>query len=366
MSWLLGAALGAAVAWLWTRSSRALSLPPEAAGHDEKTQERLDALVNAMEAGVLVLDSEERIVMLNPAAAALVGAQLGSPLAQALSTPELEQMLDALRAKGHASAELLVPGPPARTLLARAARQSNSEVVMVLHDTTEVQRLEQIRQSFVANVSHELRTPLSVIQANTEALLDGAMHDKAARSEFLSATLRHTERLSQLVSDLLDLSAIEAGGLQLQSRRFALLPVVQRAIEVNTPQAESRKIQLHCRVAHLTELTADVSALEQVLVNLVDNAVKYGRPEGQVWVSAEPVDDGVRILVKDDGPGIDGEHHDRLFERFYRVDVGRSREVGGTGLGLAIVKHRVTDMGGQIGVRAREGGGIVFWVWLPA
>ena len=150
-----------------------------------------------------------------------------------------------------------------------------------------------------------------------------------------------------------------------RNRKFLLLPVVQRALEVVGQSAERRGVSLELRVPQSMEVRADVSALEQVLVNLVDNAVKYGHEGGTLWVAAEPVDGGVRVLVKDDGPGIDPAHFDRLFERFYRVDVGRSRQVGGTGLGLAIVKHLVTEMGGQVGVRERELGGTVFYVQLP-
>jgi two-component system phosphate regulon sensor histidine kinase PhoR len=331
-------------------------------------RDRFDAVMEGMEAGVIVLDEAGRIVLLNGAASSFTQPQSGegSPIHEALPASGLDRFLSVLKDEQSATSQLEMVGPPARTLLARAAKQrSSGGVVLVLHDVTELQRLDQVRQTFVANVSHELRTPLSVIRANTEALLGGALEDAKASREFLGATQRHAERLSLLISDLLDLSRIEAGQLDLQVCTFPLQPVVQRVLEAAGPLAEGRGIELHCRVPHLTDVRADVSALEQVVLNLVENAVKYGREEGAVWVSAEPVDGGVRILVKDDGPGIDACHHDRLFERFYRVDVGRSREVGGTGLGLAIVKHLVTGMGGHIGIRPREPEGTVFWVQLP-
>jgi len=331
-------------------------------------QDRLRAVLDGMEASVIALDDGGRITLLNGAASRLVGIDVpeGEGIHAALPAPGLERLLAALGSAPSAEAQLCLPGPPERTLLARATRRRGlGEVVLVLHDITEIQRLEQVRQTFASNVSHELRTPLSVIRANTEALIDGALDDPEAAEAFLAATLRHAERLGRLVSDLLDLSRIEAGQLALEPRTLPLAPVVQRVLEMVEGLAEERHIRLHCRVPQVMDVLADFAALEQVLLNLVDNAVKYGQEGGEVWVSAEPVQGGVRIMVKDDGPGIDPEHHHRLFERFYRVDPGRSRVVGGTGLGLAIVKHLVTDMGGQIGVRARVPQGTVFWVELP-
>jgi two-component system phosphate regulon sensor histidine kinase PhoR len=272
-----------------------------------------------------------------------------------------------MRDQSRASAKLSLDGPPPRTVFARAASQRTTEgCVLVLHDITELQQLERVRQTFVANVSHELRTPLSVIRANTEALLDGALDDPDAAREFLSATGRHADRLTRLVTDLLDLSRIEAGQLGLQPRAFSVLPLVEQVLSSMAAVAAERQISLEARVPQLVDVIADVSALEQVLLNLVDNAIKYGRAGGSVWVTAVQLDGTAQIQVKDDGPGIDPAHHERLFERFYRVDVGRSRDVGGTGLGLAIVKHLVTGMGGTISVRSREPEGTVFSVQLPA
>ena len=234
----------AALAWSrWAAARKSGALAKRVAELDvalEEERDRWAAVMTGMKAGVLVLDARSHIVLFNPAAAELIGpdCKAGIPVAQALPQPELAGLLATLAQAPQGAAQLETAGPPARTLLARAgAQRTSGGVVLVLHDITEVQRLEQVRQTFVANVSHELRTPLSVIRANSEALIDGAWKDPVAAREFLDATLRHTERLSHLVADLLDLSRIEAGALELDVRTFTLSPVVQGALEVVSGRA---------------------------------------------------------------------------------------------------------------------------------
>jgi two-component system phosphate regulon sensor histidine kinase PhoR len=325
---------------------------------------RFSAVLESMDAAVIAIDGDRRVSLVNGSARKLLQLQdpLSQPVLSILDVPGFQDLLEGILPV----AELVLPGPPEHTVLARATAQGTSGgLVLVLQDITEVKRLEQVRQTFVANVSHELRTPLSVIQANAETLLDGALDDREVAETFLSAMLRHSERLGSLVSDLLDLSRIEAGQQEFDLRPVPLRAVLRRIMVTTAPRAQGRGIEVHCRVPDTNSVVADVSALEQVLLNLVDNAVKYGRDGGNVWVSSSSADGGLKIEISDDGPGIDPVHHSHLFERFYRVDVGRPRAVGGTGLGLAIVKHLVTGMGGDVGVDVRLGGGTVFWVELP-
>ena len=236
---------------------------------------------------------------------------------------------------------------------------------MVLHDVTRLRRLETMRRDFVANVSHELRTPVSVIRLNAEALRDGALKDEKNGPRFVEATLRHAERLSNLVADLLDISRIESGRYEKEARWLSLPSVLEDVVNDMGQLAEERQVALELGDVAEIEVRVDRKALEQVLTNLIQNAVKYaGEPGVQVRVSATLENKSVFIHVADEGPGIDEIHHPRIFERFYRVDAGRSKHMGGTGLGLAIVKHLVANMGGKVGLHANEPRGTVFWIKL--
>jgi two-component system phosphate regulon sensor histidine kinase PhoR len=239
---------------------------------------------------------------------------------------------------------------------------------LVLHDVTEMRRLEAVRRDFVANVSHELRTPVSVIRANAETLLDGALEDEKRARTFLDALVRNADRLSRILADLLDLSRLEAGRYALDLEPIALSPAVEKVVELVETRAKEKSIAVAIDVAPELAAHADARAFEQVLLNLIDNAVKYTPASGHILVSARRVEELIRVEVTDDGPGIEPRHRARLFERFYRVDPGRSRDVGGTGLGLAIVKHLVESMGGRVGMEPAAGAphGSTFWVTLAA
>jgi two-component system, OmpR family, phosphate regulon sensor histidine kinase PhoR len=227
----------------------------------------------------------------------------------------------------------------------RAARQEHGTgIVLVAHDITDVRRLENVRRDFVANVSHELRTPCSVILANAETLLSGAVDDPQRAQKFIEAIHRNAARLSQLIADLLEISRIEAGKQVFRRVPLMLLPVVEHVIEAMEPRARDKDLTLRIDVDRTLQVDGDAKALEQIVVNLVDNAVKYTPNQGHVVVRAARSAVGITLTVEDDGPGVAAKHKGRLFERFYRVDPGRSRDVGGTGLGLAIVKHLVEAM----------------------
>ncbi|MBL8217818.1 MAG: HAMP domain-containing protein [Bryobacterales bacterium] len=231
----------------------------------------------------------------------------------------------------------------------------------------ELEKLERVRKDFVINVSHELRTPLASIQGYTETLLDGALEDTANNVKFLSIIRQNAERLGRLTADLLTLSRIELKTQKLQPESYYLNSVVQDCLDSIGPIAARKSIRIHLEpVAAKSEVFCDSEAVHQILTNLLDNAIKYTPEGGDIYVTtAAKPDATMEIAVRDTGIGIPEEDQPRLFERFYRVDKARSRELGGTGLGLAIVKHLAKAMGGEVGVRSQEGEGSTFWFTLP-
>jgi two-component system phosphate regulon sensor histidine kinase PhoR len=237
--------------------------------------------------------------------------------------------------------------------------------VGVFFDITKLERLEKVRQEFLSNVSHELRTPLTSILAFVETLEDGGLEDAANNRRFLAIIRRNSERMRLLMEDILELSAIEAGKIHLETRETQLAPLVENIFAALTARAQERQVSLRHEIAPDAKIYADPRRLEQMLTNLIDNAVKFNRPEGAVTVAFAPNGARDRIRVKDTGEGIPAEHLPRLFERFYRVDRARSREMGGTGLGLAIVKHLARAHGGEASVESEIGEGTTFMIELP-
>ncbi len=250
-----------------------------------------------------------------------------------------------------------------RSYQAHLAPLLRGEVLLLLRDVTDAKRAQATRRDFVANASHELRTPISAIRAAAETLQDGGIDDPAAARSFIDIIVRHAERLARLTQDLLDLSRIESRQWKLEQVPVEVRPLSRQALELLARPAREKALELVQDVPEGVVVRADPRALEQVLVNLVDNAVKY-TGAGSVTVGAERDDPEWVISVRDTGPGIERHHLPRIFERFYRIDPGRSREQGGTGLGLAIVKHLVQGMGGEVGVESGSGGSR-FWVRLP-
>ena len=249
--------------------------------------------------------------------------------------------------------------------VAQATPLLRGEVLLTLRDVTAARRAEAARRDFVANASHELRTPVAAIAGAAETLLRGALADPAQARTFVDIVARHAQRLRRLTTDLLDLSRIETGQWPIDLEPVVLEPLSHRVLDLFSAAAASRRTALRAEVPPGLAARADARALEQVLVNLVDNAVKY-TPEGAtVTVRAEGSGRDVVVSVADTGPGIERHHLPRLFERFYRADPGRSRDSGGTGVGLAIVKHLVQAQGGEVGVESGSGGSR-FWVRLQA
>jgi two-component system phosphate regulon sensor histidine kinase PhoR len=251
-----------------------------------------------------------------------------------------------------------------QTYLVHLAPLLRGEVLLLLRDVTEARRAEATRRDFVANASHELRTPIAAIRAAAETLLSGALDDRAAARGFVEIVARHADRLSRLTQDLLDLSRIESRQWRFDAGPVELGPLARQVVELLAGAAREKGLALAAEVPEGARIRADARALEQVLVNLTENAVKYTE-RGGVTIRASRDGDAWVLAVADTGPGIERHHLPRIFERFYRVDPGRSREQGGTGLGLAIAKHLVLGMDGEIDVESGEGG-TTFRVRLPA
>lgn len=273
------------------------------------------------------------------------------------------ELADAVKRALEGSARRLEVTLPRKVYLVHLAPLLRGEVLLLLRDVTEAKRLDATRRDFVANASHELRTPVAAIRAAAETLQAGAVGDPATARSFVDIISRHAERLARLTQDLLDLSRIETRQWPIAPVALELEPLVQHVLELAAASAREKGLRLVQEIPPGLEVRADCIALEHVLVNLVDNAVKY-TAAGSVTVRAARREDGVLLEVADTGPGIDRHHLPRLFERFYRVDAGRSREQGGTGLGLAIVKHLVQGMGGDVGVES-DASGSRFWARLP-
>jgi two-component system phosphate regulon sensor histidine kinase PhoR len=342
----------------------------------EHEQARISAMLDGMVEGVIAVDVHDQIVAMNGPARALFevmrGRGDGKPLLEVIRNADLHALLGQVR-RGETHAvvrrEFRVPGAPPRAVQANAVPvelgAGEVGVVMVLHDVTELRRLETVRTEFVANVSHELRTPLTAIHGYLETLLGGALDEPEHARRFLEIVFRHTERLGRLLDDLRDLSDIELGRVHLQLGPVAADDVIESVLAIMRPRAEARGVTLAAEAADVPEVTADHDRLEQVLINLVDNAVKYTDAGGRVTVSTRRLDATVEIAVADTGVGIPPADLPRITERFYRVDRARSRELGGTGLGLAIVKHLVMAHGGTLAIESEPGRGTTVRVSVP-
>lgn len=335
-------------------------------------RDRFGAVLEGMGEAVIAIGPDRSVRLINPAALELLHLER-NPVDRALSeivrVPAIHRLVDrALAAPAGTvplSEEMEFTGPPARTVKVNASPvRATGGLVLVLHDITELRKLENLRREFVANVSHELRTPVSVIRATAETLSDGALEaGPEVAGGFVDAILRNSERLTRLISDLLDISRIDSGNYHTEIEDVAVHQAIQRATQSIHDGHDAHRISVLCDAGVMVR--ADAFALEHVLINLLENAVKYTPVGSHVEVRVRPQDGRVRIEVADDGPGIEARHRSRVFERFYRVDAGRSREKGGTGLGLSIVKNLVQSMSGTVGVHPNEPRGSVFWFELP-
>ena len=328
--------------------------------------EKLRAVVNGMSEGVALVRGGV-IAVANSAFATLLGAKdvEGRRPLEAARLPELGEIIEQAVVARAASEREVALGDRLLQLAARPLGEAGSaQAVVTVIDATEARRLERVRREWVANASHELRTPVAAIVGAVDTLAAGAAEDPAARASFLDILLRHSQRLSRLTNDLLDLSRLETG-YRPRLGVLRLRPVAEAVLAALFGRAGEKQIALVCNLEGELAVSAERAAVEQILTNLVDNAIKYTPAGGRVRVSAIRREKTVEIAVEDNGQGIPAEHLPRLFERFYRVDAARSRALGGTGLGLAIVKHLVIAHGGEVWAESRLGEGSRFLVSLP-
>jgi two-component system phosphate regulon sensor histidine kinase PhoR len=334
------------------------------------------ALFNSMSEGVLLLDADGRVRLVNQALERLFGITgdiRGRTVMEALRLHQAQELVNQTLVKGQVEGfELELPGLDGnRSLQVNSAVVLGPEgrqqgLILVCHDLTRLKQLENTRREFVANVSHELRTPLSMIKGYVETLIDGAKDKPEVALKFLQTIEKHTDRLTYLIEDLLTISRLESGQIVMNLQRAELHGVAEHVRTDLESRAAAKLVNLLNEIPADTAAHADAERLQQVLFNLVDNAIKYGRAGGRVVIGArKTAKNQVELWVRDDGPGIPPEAQSRVFERFYRVDKARSRDAGGTGLGLAIVKHIVQSHGGEVWVESVPGEGASFFFTLP-
>ncbi len=342
----------------------------------ENDRKQLEIILQGMMEGVIALDADQRILFINDSAIRmldLTNVQIVDRFFwEVCRQSQFTQLVDSIyKEKKTQRVEIDFKGPQPKSLVIYSAPLPTLDnlygTILVGSDTSELKRLENVRQEFVANVSHELKTQLSVIKGSTEALLDGALEEESARLLFLTEIQDQSDRLHTLILDLLSLARIESGEQHLEFQGIDLVEAVDSCLKSYRSLAEAKEIHLQNQIPRNAGLRvwADEEALGQILDNLVNNALKYTQNHGQVQIHGKLVGQQVEFTVEDNGPGIPERDTNRIFERFYRVDKARSRELGGTGLGLAIVKHLTQGMNGTVRVMSQLGSGSKFIVTLP-
>lgn len=354
-----------------------------------KNQE-LAAIFNSMIEGIIVVDKASRIVSVNPAIEKIFGVVRkeveGRGFLEAIRNNDAYAVINSVLTKAMPLSVELSLVLPVRGIFEvnavpifdvstsldinpeRSRRIEDNAVsgcLAVIHDITEIRRLETVRRDFVANVSHELKTPLTSIKGFVETLLEGAIDDKDNNRQFLEIIQDHAQRLDNLVNDLLSLSHLESKEIALKKTNFNFRQLVDGVISGFSSQLKKKNIEIKNDLPADMLITADSNRIEQVVTNLIDNAIKFNKEKGSVRIFSEGQDGKVKITVEDSGIGIPEKDITRIFERFYRVDKARSRQLGGTGLGLSIVKHIIELHGGNSGVESIEGLGSKFWFILP-
>ncbi|PIQ88615.1 MAG: hypothetical protein COV72_07325 [Candidatus Omnitrophica bacterium CG11_big_fil_rev_8_21_14_0_20_42_13] len=330
-------------------------------------------IIKSMIEGVIILDKDSRIISLNPSLGGIFnisqGQAKGRFFLEAVPNNDIFEVITRVLKDGASvSKELSLHWPVEGVFFINASPISEGGIIsgclVVLHDITELKKLEKIRSDFVANVSHEIKTPLTSIKGSVETLLEGALEDKENARSFLKIIQRHTDRLDNLVNDLLSLSSLESGEKLLKIERVDLGEICSDAAAGFKSLLRKSSIELKNELGHLF-VTADKETLSRAFANLIDNAVKFNKQGGFIRIYSEDAGDKIKIIVEDSGIGIPAKDVPRIFERFYRVDKARSRQIGGTGLGLSIVRHAVELHGGSAGVESTEGLGSKFFITLP-
>lgn len=333
----------------------------------------LSKILETMREGVIIVDKNTRVLASNTSAydsfARKNGTLENRRLSEIIRDISLhEAFRKALEENIISDVILELPGIEKRKYdvhIVPIEIENTKNAVGVFYDITQIEHLEKVRQEFLSNISHELRTPLTSIIAFVETLEDGAIDDEENNQRFLSVIRKNAERMHLLIDDIRELSSIESGQIKIEVNKVNLARHVEEVFTNLSTKAESREIQLINKVSKETSVYADIIRLEQMLTNLVDNAIKFNRQGGSVTVEHTQDEMYDEISTTDTGEGISGDHLQRIFERFYRTDRARSREIGGTGLGLAIVKHLVILHGGEVSAKSATGKGTTFSFKLP-
>lgn len=340
----------------------------------ETQAQQLAAAFANMAEGVLVTDTTARVTALNPAMERIFSVKAADSVSRALleviPNAGLSGICTRALSGGKPISDEMELTTPVRGIFSVNAAPifeggAVSGCLMVVHDITEVRRLEAKRRDFVANVSHELKTPLTAIRGYVETLLGGAIDDREHALEFLGVILQQSKRLDNIISDLLKLSSLESYALEVKKEELGLRDLADSLIAGLASIFKAKEAAVSNTIPAGLVVKADPEKLGQVFINLLDNAVKFSAENAKVEISVQELPGSVKVLVKDSGIGIPQEHLAWVFERFYRVDKARSREMGGTGLGLSIVKHVIELHGGAVGVESAEGRGSTFWFTLP-
>jgi len=337
---------------------------------------RREAILASMTEGVLAVDERLRVTFCNEALARLAGTRTpssGMPLIELVRDSTLQETLsEVIRTGTPAKRNLQIPAANGRSFELQAAPLISGNkpgdkpgAIAILHDITDLERLENVRKDFVANVSHEFRTPLAAISGYAETLLDGAIDDRQNNRRFLEIIRSNAIRLNNIAADLLTLSELQAGPGSQGTEQVPIGEAIESALSTIAAEAALRSVTVEKGPIDCAVVLGSRYRLEQALVNLFANAVKFNRPSGKVRVETRRNGSSIGILVSDTGMGIPSSDLPRIFERFYRVDKARSRQVGGTGLGLSIVKHIVERMNGQVSATSQLGKGSVFTITLP-
>jgi len=338
----------------------------------EEERARLETTFGGMTEGVLLTDARGDILHLNPAFQemfSLQGKVEGRSALEVLASVASDDAIqEVIRTGKSAEREITFEKPKGRVFQVHFSPMRRDGklfgVVSVFHDLTEIRRLEQVRRDFIANLSHELKTPLTAIRGFSETLLEEENPEESKKH--LEVIFRHATDLSHLMENLLNLSKIESGKEEVLSESIAVKPFMERLLERFSAQARVKRIEILNEIPeNAPPVVADPTKLNQILTNLVDNAIKYTPEGGKIWIHSRVLPEAHQLEVEDTGPGIPKEDRERIFERFYRVDKARSRDTGGAGLGLAIVKHLVELHGGRISVESGSGKGSCFRVSFP-
>lgn len=340
-----------------------------------QNKERINEMMNHLVIGVMQLDEHRIIQVINPAMTTILDKTskelVGRSYVEGTNSYGLSYLIEkTYRKKERQHKEIYFYFPKERIVDANiipiaGKNKGETNFIVLLYDITEIRRLEKVRKDFVANASHELRTPITALKGFSETLLDGAMEDKEILKQFLEIMLEESTRLDQLVNDILELSKLEQRQVPIAYEEVAIKDAVLSTFKLMKQKADKKKVSLNLVEAEQVIIEADKDRLKQIIANLIDNAINYTQENGTVTVVLKKTENEAFIIVKDDGIGIPDDELNRVFERFYRVDKGRSRNLGGTGLGLSIVKHLVENFNGTITVSSTVGLGTIFTVAFP-